>query len=428
MHKLLVYPSCNEPGLEISHALLKSNKFTVLGGSSLEPAFDPSRVLLRHHLHCPGFGEPGFAETFSRLLDEHEIDFVFPTVDALVAEFSHWQKDGVIFITPRPELATCLLSKTRTYQRLEGVVPLPQVYQVGAERLPAFAKPDQGSGTRGTLLVETEAELRLARQRGLVVMEHLPGDEHTVDCIGDRSGRLLCAHPRLRGRVGRGISLGTRRAADPRLLEQVEQIAAALRVEGPWFAQFIYNAQGEPRLTEVNGRVGGSMTYTRLCGVNIPLLAAFLFSGEPVNIPPLKTALVLNRALANQVCAEPFDWVIWDLDDTILRKDGKPDPEAMAALYDCHNRNIRQILLSKNPHLETLIDHHQLPRIFVEVCGTSDKLEALPRLFKSHNIDPRRCVMVNDSYSEAAEIQTHFRELRIVMPDALDLLGREQLE
>src|SRR6476619_3984645 len=71
LFRVLVFPSANEPGLEIIRSL---------GGSSYEVEYDPSRPLLRNHLRCPALGEPGFRDELERLLRENEINVLFPTV------------------------------------------------------------------------------------------------------------------------------------------------------------------------------------------------------------------------------------------------------------------------------------------------------------------------------------------------------------
>ena len=53
MFRVLVFPSCNEPGLEIIHALAKSNKITLFGGSSIDPQYDPSRQIVENYLTLP---------------------------------------------------------------------------------------------------------------------------------------------------------------------------------------------------------------------------------------------------------------------------------------------------------------------------------------------------------------------------------------
>ncbi len=427
MIRVLVFPSCNEPGLEVVHALLKSNKLAVYGGSSGAAEYDPSAALLKHHLRCPYLGTAGFATEFRRQLSEHRIDLVFPTVDSLVAEFSTWSVPGTGFITPNPETARLFLSKSRTYDRLAKVVAVPEVYPGPAVPFPAYAKPDVGSGGKGHVLVTGEADLAQARSRNLLITEYLPGDEFTVDCLNDLSGRLLFANVRLRGQIGRGIALGTKGVLQTAIADSVRKIAETVSIEGPWFAQFKLDAAGHPKLLEVNPRVAGSMTLTRLMGVNIPLASVFLFRGYPLEIPEPVGGVVLNRCLRNLSVVNDFRWVIWDLDDTLIRKDHKPDPDLMACLFDFQNRGIRQALVTKNLAARALLAKHQIPNFFADICATDDKLEGLRQLLDRHRIAPAGCIVVNDSFTEKLALQQAYPELRIVTPDAVDLMGREKL-
>ena len=83
--RVLVFPSANEPGLEILQALAKSNKIELLAGSSFDRAYDPSRVLVERHLECPALGEPDFRARFEALLRRHAVGVVFPTADAVAS-------------------------------------------------------------------------------------------------------------------------------------------------------------------------------------------------------------------------------------------------------------------------------------------------------------------------------------------------------
>ncbi len=422
---VFVFPACNEPGLEIIQALRKSNKFAVFGGSTGKGPYDPARQLLENYIECPHYLEPDFFSRFEQLLGELRIDLVFPAWDPIVALCSEMRVEGVTFVAPRPEIARLLLSKRDTYERLCGVASVPRLFSPETAALPLFAKPDRGSGSRGSYIVRSPEELAVATREDALLCEYLPGEEYTVDCVSDRAGRLLFANVRVRASIGRGVALGTRPVDEPDIRRQVEAIAAELCIEGPWFAQFKKNAAGNAILLEVNARVGGSMTLTRLAGVNIPLIAAFLFSGHEVRVPRLREDVVLNRCLRNLCAGAPFDWVVWDLDDTLLRKDGRPDPDVMACLYDLHNRGKRQLLLTRNPDAEAVLSQRRVPLFFEEICISEDKPGALAALTERHGIPIDRCVMVNDSYAERFPLEDAFPQLRIVTPDAIEYLGRE---
>jgi hypothetical protein len=427
MFRVLVFPSCNEPGLEIINSLIHSNKITLFGGSSVDVEYDPSRLLLKNYIVCPSYYQPDFKERMERLLQDNRIDVVFPTVDLLVAEFSKWRLPRTTFITPNSEAAHLVLSKSKVYERLRGIIPVPRLYDSTNFELPAYAKPDIGSGARGGMLVTTMEELEIALKKGLLVMEYLPGEEFTVDCLNDLDGRLRFLQVRLRGRIGRNIALGTKGVLMTEIEEAVRRITEEIRIEGPWFAQFKMNQGGQPVLMEINCRVAGSMTLTRLSGVNIPLLSVFLFMGYEVEIPQPIPKVLLNRCLRNFCETESFQWVIWDLDDTLIRKDGKPNPEAIACLYDLNNRGISQILLTKNPDADRILKTHRIPDFFREVRITDDKLAELERIMGTYAILAETCIMVNDSMTENLTLQKQFPQLRIITPAMLDLLGREKV-
>jgi len=423
-----VFPSCNEPGLEVVQALVRSNKVGVYGGSSGDVTYDPSRHILSHHSVYPSLYDKRFRQKFEPMLKKLRITFVFPTVDVLVAEFAKWKTPGVTFITPDADTATLVLSKKATYERLRGVIPVPEVFKSdGDVEFPAYAKPDVGSGSKTAHIVRTPDDLAAARNEGLLVCQYLPGVEYTVDAVNDLSGKLLYAGVRVRGKIGRGIALGTQTVQDKEIMQMMYKISEKVRIMGPWFAQFKRDAHGIPTLLEINCRVGGSSTLTRLSGVNIPLLSLFLFAGYPVAIPEARRGLLVNRALVNYCDPPEVAHVIWDLDDTLLRKDGRPDPESMAALHDLKNRGVRQYLVSRKPAIRKTLSHHSIPELFTEIVSTVDKTRQIGKLMKKHRMKQAECAVINDSVIENLTLARRFPEAIIITPDALAVLGREKI-
>jgi predicted HAD superfamily phosphohydrolase YqeG len=149
--------------------------------------------------------------------------------------------------------------------------------------------------------------------------------------------------------------------------------------------------------------------------------------GYAITVPRLLQGVRINRFLRTAGEIADFDWVIWDLDDTLVRKDGKVDPDVVARLYDLHNQGKRQLLLTKNVDPEAALARLSLPRLFEEVRGVADKPAGVSALIRDRDLDPARCVMINDSITENLAIQALHPTLRVVQPDALDLLQREKL-
>ena len=426
MYRVFVFPTVNEVGLEIIEALRKSNKIALFGGSSYDVTHDPARQLLQHFEACPGYDEPDFEPKFRSILERLEIDLVFPAWDKLIGLFATWTPRGARFVVPNARTAQLLLSKRQMYAVLSTVVRTPRLFEaVERPSFPAFAKPDRSSGSKDAYRVDDEVDLAMARKKELLVCEYLPGREYTVYCLNDLDGNLMLANPRRRGKLGAGIALGSRDDGRPDLVEECRRITGALRIEGPWFAQFKEDASGAPILVEVNARIAGSGGFTRLSGANIPLMSVFMFMGDQIRVPPIRHGLTVNRSLASWVEGAPFTWVIWDLDDTLVRRDGKVDPESVACLLDCHNRRKRQVLVTKNATpLETLVRLH-IPHVFEAIHQTNAKVDEIMRVIEAYRIPIADCVVVNDSFTELFELQRRLPGLRTVTPDALAALGRE---
>ena len=428
MRRVLVFPSSNEPGLEVVHALVKSVRFQVVGGSSVAIEDDPSRALLAEHLVCPHLDDDDFDASFRALLEAHNIDVVFPTVDAIIERLASWGERPCAFVVPSTEAANLGADKRALYAALHGEPTLPRCYADDEEvPLPAWAKPARGGGGRGAFAVRDAAQLARARAGGLLVQELLDGPEYTVDCIGDAEGRLLAHHARERSKVGRGISLASRTVEDAELDAAVARIADRVRVSGPYFIQFKRRADGSLALLELNARIGGSTTLTRLAGLNTPQLAVHIALGDEVRAPKLNGPLHMVRHLQTHAPLGDVDGIIWDLDDTLVRKDGKVDPETVARLYDAHNQGLRQWLMTLNVEPHAVLARLHIPPLFEAVIQTKDKVAELRGFADRYGVALERVVMVNDSNREKLAVQAAFPEVRILTPDAVAALPREAL-
>lgn len=429
--RILVFPSCSEPGLEIVRALIDQPGLEVIGGSSLPAYRDPSFLFLKTHLSVPWLGSEGFQKSFAKILRDHLIQVVFPATDALIAQLSRTNIGDVKIIAPRPEVAEILLSKSKTYTRLKNAVPIPHIYEVDeAVDFPAYAKPTEEAGMRGHMQVNDAEELAIARQRGLLVTEFLPGEEFEVNCLSDLDGNLLYSNIRRFGRRLGGSILDSQRVEDATMTAYVESIASELRIEGPWFAQFKRNRDGMPVLMEANARIGGGSGLNRYCGVNIPLFAVKLFTGQTITKLRASGQVAVARCLQFLVNIEPIKLVVWDL-SSFLRTDDKINPKVMACLFDLKNRGIRQHLLCRaGVEIRQFLKDRKVPDVFeriieVQKGDLSGYLGSLRRLCQRPF---RQNVFVTRTFDANRQaIQKELPEIRIVTPDVLELLGLERI-
>jgi len=113
----------------------------------------------------------------------------------------------------------------------------------------------------------------------LMVMELLPDQEVSIDCLADGDGNLIVAVPR-RKSSGRIYLLEN----DPELQGIASRVAARCRIPFIYNIQVKYN-QGVPKLLEINPRMSGGLFITCLSGVNMPYLAVKTILGQPVEPP-----------------------------------------------------------------------------------------------------------------------------------------------
>lgn len=420
--RVLVFPCSNEPGLEVIEALRRHPRIEVFGASGVPTSIDPSIALLGEdrRFELPFIDDPKFDSALDSLCAKLSIDRIFPTLDAAVATLAAGPKTDLL-IGPSSDVAELCLSKRAVYERVDGEVPLPRPFE---GRLPAFAKPDRGSGSRGAVQLNTDEALAAAQANpDLLVQEYLSGAEFTVDCLGGSDGRLIACSPRERVSVTAGIARAATCVASADLVTHCEAIQRAVGIVGPWFAQFREDADGLPRLMEVNCRIAGSSGLSRLAGVNIPLMAVLEAIGVRVVQPKRLDGITLVRTLDRRGRVDDFDTVIWDLDDTLLHAGDVVDPDAVAMLFRLDQRGKSQFLVSKNPDPSAAIARSKIPSLFREVLRTEDKIATVAELAERHGFDLSRALMINDSGAERIRFERELPMVRTIAPDALPVLG-----
>jgi carbamoyl-phosphate synthase large subunit len=154
--------------------------------------------------------------------------------------------------------------------------------------LPAIVKPRSGSGSRGIRLVEHAAELdALERDGTLLVQEHLPGPEHSLDVLARADGEVVAVVPRERLKIDSGIAVTGRTLHDDRLDTFAREVARLIGLTSVANVQVKADAAGAPALLEVNPRFPGTMPLTIASGVDMPRLAVGEALGTPVPDGPL---------------------------------------------------------------------------------------------------------------------------------------------
>jgi hypothetical protein len=125
----------------------------------------------------------------------------------------------------------------------------------------------------------------------LMMMEFLPGQERSVDCVAV-DGKLLAAVVRLKSYDGVEELLED----NPLLVEYSRRVTARAGLTGLYNVQFM-EAGGVQYLLEVNARMSGGIHYSALSGVCLPYWAIRLALGTACaeDIPEPRTGIRVER-------------------------------------------------------------------------------------------------------------------------------------
>jgi carbamoyl-phosphate synthase large subunit len=394
---VLVFPGGTEIGLELRRALADLKEIRLAGAGSELDRHGP--FAYRHWRTVPSVGTAGWIDALNAVVDELAVDAIFPGHDDVLlalAEHADELRAGVV----TSPLETCRItrSKRTTYELLDGAVPVPRVFDGDVTEFPVFAKPDRSQGSQGAMAVADEAALVAAVAAGSdLIMELLPGREHTVDCFSDRERGLLFARGRLRERTRAGISMATRTQPDNELAERYARaIAERLELHGAWFFQLREDRHGEPRLLEVAPRVAGTSALHRVLGVNFPLLALYEHLRMPVAVAPNDIEIRLDRALVNRYAHDlEYGHVYVDLDDTLLVGDAV-NTRLVAFLFQCVNAGRRIVLITRHARdVDETLARHRLSGLWDDVVHIRDD-----GVEKAEHIRERDAILIDDSFRE----------------------------
>jgi len=126
--RVLVFPCGTEIGLEIHRALCRSAHVEVFGANSLEPSHGPH--VFRNYLpQLPFVHDPLFLTALVACLKEHRIDFLYPAHDDVALALARHANElpCAVIGSPRETCEICR-SKSATYARLAGILPVPRLY------------------------------------------------------------------------------------------------------------------------------------------------------------------------------------------------------------------------------------------------------------------------------------------------------------
>ena len=338
---ILVFPCGSEIALDIHSSVKYSTYFNLIGANSVD---DHGKYVFEDYIDgIPYVTDPGFIPSLQKIVKERNIDAIYPAMDTVITICKQYEDVlGCKVIASPTETTEICLSKKLTYEKLQGVISIPKIYDpanIEISEFPVFAKPIVGYSAKGTKKLNSQEEVSnyLAGKDNMLVVEYLPGEEFTVDCFTDRGGNLLFSGARKRNRVSNGISVNTYFAEDQSEFRLIaEKINKKIEFRGAWFYQVKRNKDGKLVLLEIASRLGGSSLLSRAIGVNFALLSLFDAFDYKVSVFHNDYKVVLDRALESKYKTDiEFDSVYCDYDDCLILNENKVNTELVKFLYKC---------------------------------------------------------------------------------------------
>src|SRR3954471_16102489 len=244
-------------------------------------------------LLVPRGDDPSFTDVLLEICRERGVDVLVPTVDSELVPVAERRDEFAeagtsVLVAPIRALQRCL-DKWALMQVVDGPVPIPvsapldEQFDPAPFHLPVLVKPRVGSGSRGVRRVDSWDALGAVRDGSLLVQEHLPGPEYSLDVLATAEGEIRAVVPRERLRVDSGIAITSRTVHDEELESVGARAVESAGLTGVANVQVMRDAAGKPRLIEINPRFPGTMSLTVASGVNMPRLALGELLGEPIS-------------------------------------------------------------------------------------------------------------------------------------------------
>lgn len=398
---VLVFPGGTEIGLEIRAALANRKEVALFSAGDAGSSHAP--FAYRFHDIVPPIGDPGWFEVLQRVVKAREIDYVFAAHEDVLLELARRREDlgAVLVASPTPTIEL-VRSKHDTCEALADIVRVPRSFDPADMDIefPVFVKPDRGAGSRASVKVSgrTELEAALAVNEKMLVLEYLPGDELTVDCLSDRERGLVFCGPRYRARMRSGISMDSYPVDDPAVVDMARAIDEVIDLRGAWFFQVRRDVHGEWVLLEVGARIGGTMTVSRARGANLPWLS--ILEAERADYEVLLGGYTVHadRALMTRYRTDlDYDTVFVDLDDTLV-VDGAVNVDVVRFLYQARNHGKAIVVITRHAG-----DPVATLRSF-RLAELPDKVVHLDRVTsKALSLEGRKAILIDDSFGERRE-------------------------
>lgn len=230
------------------------------------------------------FSDPQILEHLKKVIKENDIKIAIPYHDQAVG-LSALLNDVVFSPTSDFEICNTFFSKIKSSDYFKSI-GIPVANFDG--NVPAIAKPDKGSASKGIIILKEQTELanflKDPEAKKYEVQKFISGQEYSVDGYIAINSSLNVFAPRKRLETLGGEAVRSITVNHEKIHHYCKIIAAQKGVQGAITIQFIEDSKTkEIFIMEVNPRFGGAMLTT--WGAGIPWFEFVLCDFLKINQP-----------------------------------------------------------------------------------------------------------------------------------------------
>lgn len=216
---------------------------------------------------APKLGDLEYFSFMKKVISQNNVKLIFSVIDPellLLAKYkSEFSKLGATTIISSISSVDITSDKRKTSDFLNKLgILTPKIFKPGDKiNFPIFIKPYDGSGSKFAFSINNFHELKIFKEivPHPLISEFIQGQEYTIDCLSDLSGKILNIIPRKRLEVNNGISVKSIVDMDSKIIRDAKKILTSIKAIGPTTIQLIKTPAGKRYFTEINLRFGGGV-------------------------------------------------------------------------------------------------------------------------------------------------------------------------
>ncbi|MEC0331603.1 ATP-grasp domain-containing protein [Paenibacillus macerans] len=299
----------------LSHQAIEHYRYRIVAADSNRHTV--VRRLASAFYQVPACHDPDYERAILEIILKENIDIIFPVASYDTPFFAQrkarLEQMGVQLLVCDMSTHERLHNKKTMYETMRTIgIPVPRYYGPHPPLFyPAIIKPAASSGSKNVCKLENDGDYRYwsSKLKEYVVTDFIEGTEYTVDCLFDKSNRLVLSNVRERVKMNGGAVVITRQAESAAVLTSIlQKIEAHLKIEGPVNFQYIADRENRLFLTDFNTRfASGGLPLTVAAGYDIPNLMIRIMLNQPVDVsdvvPP--KGLTMYRYYQEWITEEP---------------------------------------------------------------------------------------------------------------------------